>query len=128
MSEIKRCPFCGNHADYWEDHQYSDRHVIECMNCGTNKRSEYGYESVLEDWNRRFDKDGQEVVEISGIKHRPILTARVGYKTDGTGEFNDVVIWKGPLMDTPQEAYAVADGAKQEVQILATSQIMTEDV
>lgn len=75
MTEIKPCPFCGNKADYWEDNQYQDRHVIECMNCGANKRSEYGYDGVLEDWNRRFDAKGNKMVDTKTIRYRPRVVA-----------------------------------------------------
>lgn len=75
MVEIKPCPFCGNKAEYWEDNQYSDRHVIECGYCGANKRSEYGYDRVLEDWNRRFDAKGNEMVDTKSTRYRPRVVA-----------------------------------------------------
>lgn len=75
MSKIKPCPFCGHEADYWEDNQYQDRHVIECGYCGANKRSEYGYESVLQDWNRRFDSKGNEMVDATTTRYRPRIVA-----------------------------------------------------
>lgn len=75
MTEIKPCPFCGNKADYWEDNQYSDRHVIECMNCGATKRSAYGYDSVLGDWNRRFDAKGNEMVDTKETRYRHRVVA-----------------------------------------------------
>lgn len=77
MTEIKPCPFCGRQADYWEDNQYSDRHVIECLNCGAHKRSAYGYESVLEDWNRRFDAKGNEMFDAVTTRFRPRVVAHM---------------------------------------------------
>lgn len=75
MTEIKPCPFCGNKADYWEDNQYQDRHVIECLNCGAHKRSEYGYEDVLSDWNTRYDGKGNLVVDTKSTRYRPRVVA-----------------------------------------------------
>lgn len=75
MVEIKPCPFCGNKADYWEDNQYSDSHVIECLNCGAHKRSAYGYEDVKTDWNRRFDAKGNEMVDAVTTRFRPRVVA-----------------------------------------------------
>lgn len=75
MNEIKPCPFCGNKASYWEDNQYQDRHVIECQYCGAHKRSEYGYDSVLRDWNRRFDAKGNEMVDTKETRYRHRVVA-----------------------------------------------------
>lgn len=75
MSEIKPCPFCGNKAEYWEDSQYQDRHVIECQYCGANKRSEYGYKGVLRDWNTRYDTKGNEMVDTGTVRYRPRVVA-----------------------------------------------------
>ena len=75
MNEIKPCPFCGRQADYWEDKGYSDRHVIECLNCGAHKRSAYGYGAVLEDWNRRYDAKGNEMVDTKAVRYRPRVVA-----------------------------------------------------
>lgn len=75
MGDIKPCPFCGREADYWEDNQYQDRHVIECGSCGANKRSEYGYDHVLEDWNRRYDSKGNEMVDTKTTRYRPRIVA-----------------------------------------------------
>lgn len=75
MTEIKPCPFCGRQADYWEDNQYTDRHVIECLNCGAHKRSAYGYGAVLEGWNRRYDPKGNEMVDSVTTRFRPRVVA-----------------------------------------------------
>lgn len=75
MIEIKCCPFCGNTAEYWEDNQYQDRHVIECMNCGAHKRSEYGYDDVLSDWNTRYDGKGNIMVDAQTTRYRPRVVA-----------------------------------------------------
>lgn len=124
MNEIKPCPFCGRQADYWEDNQYSDRHVIECLSCGAHKRSEYGYDSVLKDWNRRFDVNGSEMIDTKVLRYRPTLTARVGYK--GGGEYNDVRVWTGEAFDTSAEALVEANGMASEVQLIAGIQMTTE--
>uniref|UniRef100_UPI003D487EB2 Lar family restriction alleviation protein n=1 Tax=Escherichia coli TaxID=562 RepID=UPI003D487EB2 len=63
MTDIKPCPFCGKKPDYWEDTHYQDRHVITCGWCGAEKRSEYGYDSVLRDWNTRYNGAGELVEE-----------------------------------------------------------------
>lgn len=55
MSELKPCPFCGGEAHYWLDTQYQDRHVIECDDCGCNRRYEYSKEGVEKEWNTRAD-------------------------------------------------------------------------
>lgn len=107
MAEIKPCPFCGNKAEYWLDSQYSNRHVIECINCGAEKRSEYGYNDVLRDWNRRFDGSGKEVIEIEVVKYRPGVSVRV--PEDSKRGFMDVVVWKGDdVVNTNEEAFAIA--------------------
>lgn len=124
MTEIKPCPFCGNKADYWEDNQYQDRHVIECMSCGANKRSEYGYDGVLEDWNRRFDANGIEVIEANVLRYKPTLTARVDYGRNG--DYNDVRIWTGGIVDTSAEALQQANSMSSEVQLIAGIQMTTE--
>lgn len=124
MSEIKPCPFCGRPADYWQDRQYQDSHVIECSNCGAHRRSEYGYDAVLEAWNRRFDIDGNEIVETEVLHYRPMLTARVGYGS--SGEYNDVRIWTGGAVKTVDEALEKANGIAGEVQLIAGVQMTTE--
>lgn len=56
MSELKDCPFCGPCGcppEYQLDTQYQDRHVIECGNCGIQKRYEYSKEGVIQEWNTR---------------------------------------------------------------------------
>lgn len=83
MTEIKSCPFCGNKADYWEDNQYSDRHVIECMNCAAQKRSAYGYDDVLSEWNTRYDGKGNLVVDAKNTRYRPRVVAH----EEGAGTF-----------------------------------------
>lgn len=88
MSEIKPCPFCGSSASYWEDNHYDDRHVIECQNCGTSRRSEYGYEDVLEDWNRRYDAEGKEILDTVNRQFLP----RVLAKLPNGGK---LVVWTG---------------------------------
>lgn len=124
MPEIKKCPFCGNKADYWEDSQYQDRHVIECMNCGANKRSEYGYKSVLRDWNTRYDNNGIEIIDIPVAHYRPTLTARVGYKANG--DYNDVRVWIGDVAGTVDEAIAAAEVMAKEVEIMPGAHMSTE--
>ncbi|UTC25256.1 hypothetical protein P7_066 [Pectobacterium phage vB_PcaM_P7_Pc] len=126
MSEIKCCPFCGNPADYWQDDQYLDRHVIECSYCGAERRSEYGYEDVLSDWNRRFDGSGKLIPEAANKTHFvPTVLARRGY-LEGTGEYDDVVVWKGSPEETMLSAIAVAEEKVQSVQLLGV--VSTEGI
>lgn len=111
MIEIKPCPFCGGSADYWEDAQYSDRHVIECNHCGATKRSEYGYDTVLGLWNRRFDSKGQEVMEVSERRHRPRVLARL---PNGGA----VIVWIGEdTYDDLAEARAVGREAAALIEL-----------
>lgn len=51
---LKPCPFCGCEAVQWEDNAWQDRYVVECRNCGTSKRSEYGFDRAIEEWNTRY--------------------------------------------------------------------------
>lgn len=103
MSKIKPCPFCGNSAEYWQDHQYQDRHVIECLNCGANKRSEYGYDDVLGDWNLRYDTKGNKMVDSVTVRYRPRVVAH----TEDGGTF---ILKDSPdTFDTPLNASAAAD-------------------
>lgn len=126
MSEIKPCPFCNNRADYWEDSQYQDRHVIECSYCGTTKRSEYGYDDVLKDWNRRFDSQGREIKDIKKLRYTPALTARIGYRLDGSGEYEDVLIWEGASVDSADMAFKKAQDVAKEVHLIAGTRLVTE--
>lgn len=111
MLEIKPCPFCGKEADYWEDNQYTDRHVIECGNCGATKRSEYGFDSVLRDWNRRFDNKGQEIQEVTETRYRPRVVARL---PNGGA----VVIWNGEdTHESLEEARSAGRFVSEEVKL-----------
>lgn len=119
MSEIKPCPFCGYEALYWEDGHYDDRHVIECQSCGTSRRSEYGYESVLEDWNRRFDAKGEEMLDAVKTQHLP----RVLAKLPNGGK---LVVWTGnerfeELGDAGAEAQAMLKQITLEHQVIDVS-------
>lgn len=67
MSKLLPCPFCGSDAEYWEDSGYSDKHVIECGECGCSKRSEY-YNFVFEEWNTRYTLK-QEPLDVSKVSH-----------------------------------------------------------
>lgn len=75
-NEILPCPFCGGDAEYWLDRHYADCHVIECMDCGATKRSEY---DVYKVWNMRegvvkqpFDKELTEMLFHFKKKHDDI--------------------------------------------------------
>lgn len=111
MSKIKPCPFCGNSAEYWQDHQYQDRHVIECLNCGTNKRSEYGYDDVLNDWNLRFDSKGQKVMEVTAARHLPRVAAKLP-----NGE--TIIVWvSNDTFEDLTEAMAVGRDAAALIEL-----------
>ena len=116
MSEIKPCPFCGYEALYWEDGHYDDRHVIECQSCGTSRRSEYGYESVLEDWNRRFDANGKEIVEESKVEFLPRVVANL---PNG----GKLLVWTGKE-SFGELAAAREEGFKLSSQISIESQVI----
>lgn len=98
MSEIKPCPFCGGRAEYWEDNQYQDRHVIECQNCGTTRRSEYGYDSVLQDWNCRYDAKGNRINDDVKPKFKPVIYIHRHSKDYA------IQVWNGDVCDTEEEA------------------------
>jgi Lar family restriction alleviation protein len=51
--ELKPCPFCGSNASYWLDSNYQDRHVIECDDCGVERRYEHGETEARNIWNTR---------------------------------------------------------------------------
>ena len=53
MTGLKPCPFCGGAASYQIDDHWDDKHVITCEYCGCERRSEYGYEAVKDEWNTR---------------------------------------------------------------------------
>lgn len=104
MSEIKPCPFCGNEAEYWEDSQYQDRHVIECQYCGANKRSEYGYKGVLRDWNTRYDTKGNAMVDTGTVRYRPRIVATSKHR----GTF--IITESQDTFENLDEAEAYAEG------------------
>lgn len=51
--EIKNCPFCDIQPESWVDSNCQDKFVVECADCGTQKRDEYSFESALNEWNTR---------------------------------------------------------------------------
>lgn len=119
MSEIKPCPFCGSSASYWEDGHYQDRHVIECQNCGTNRRSEYGYESVLRDWNRRYDAKGEEMLETPNVEFLPRVVANL---PNG----GKLVVWTGKesfgeLSAAQEEGFKLISQISIEAQVIEVS-------
>lgn len=120
MSEIKPCPFCGGESLYWEDNHYDDRHVIECQNCGTNRRSEYGYDDVLKDWNRRYDAKGKEIVEEVRRKFLPRVVANL------PGGGGKLVVWTGKqsfneLSDAREEGDSLVSQITLESQVIEVS-------
>lgn len=125
MSEIKPCPFCGNSASYWEDNRYDDRHVIECSNCGTSRRSEYGYNDVLSDWNLRYDAKGNEIPEIPEMVCNRYLPRLVAQTPDG----GQVVIWSGKISFEEADAanqvgIEVAKDVQVKVQVIQVSEVI----
>ncbi|QYC52570.1 restriction alleviation protein, Lar family [Salmonella phage SSBI34] len=63
----KPCPFCGSEVYTYEEKLYSDRYVVECGNCGCQKRTEHGFDYLQEQWNMRATdpkpKKGERKVE-----------------------------------------------------------------
>ena len=117
MTKIKNCPFCGHEAFYWEDSQYQDRHVIECQNCGANKRSEYGYSGVLAEWNTRYGSDGKEILDILEPRYRPRIVAEL----PGGGQ---VVIWdSSDTFSGSIDALLAGEAAEKDVKI--TTQVIS---
>ncbi|ATS93456.1 hypothetical protein P1A145kb_p056 [Pectobacterium phage DU_PP_I] len=85
---------------------------------------ENGYEDVLSDWNRRFDGSGKLIPEAANKTHFvPTVLARRGY-LEGTGEYDDVVVWKGSPEETMLSAIAVAEEKAQGVQLVGV--VLTE--
>ena len=90
MSELKACPFCGPNScppEYHLDNNYQDRHVIECGDCGIQKRYEYSKEGVIEQWNTR----PQTIESINIVKAAAIEEACRSIKTN-SWDFGDHLI------------------------------------
>ena len=53
IGEMLPCPFDGGKPFYSLDRQYDDKHVIECEDCGLQRREEHSKEDAIEAWNTR---------------------------------------------------------------------------
>ena len=60
MSELKPCPFCNCEPEMIMDSDWQDKYVIECPNCGVQKRDEDSHDDAASYWNDRPVENEQQ--------------------------------------------------------------------
>lgn len=61
--QLKPCPFCGAHAQLFENNDKEKTCYIECMCCFVRTDDYYDKKYLITDWNRRVDSNSPVIAE-----------------------------------------------------------------